>query len=301
MKPNESGWTKKYVTLGRYRMAYNEFGTGDPIVFLHGNPVSSYLWRNIAPGLSRLGRCIVPDLIGMGDSDKLRDTGPQSYRFDEQRGFLDEFLAKLGVDDRVVLVLHDWGSALGFHWAARQQHALQGIVYMEAIVCPMRMDEWPARKIFEAIRGPDGEEIILEKNVFIESILPRSIIRSLSAEEMDEYRRPFRTPGEGRRPTLTWPREMPLDGEPRDVVEIVADYANWLASSTVPKLFINAEPGAILTGRMREFCRTFPNQQETTVRGIHFIQEDSPQEITAALQDWIGELRGLPAATPVKS
>lgn len=284
------GWSKNHLEVRGHKMAYVELGAGDSIVFLHGNPTSSYLWRNIAPNLADLGRCVVPDLIGMGDSEKLRGaSGPDSYRFADHREFLDEFLDKLEVRDRVVLVLHDWGSALGFDWARRNRGSVKGIVYMEAIVSAMRMAEWPASRIFEGLRGPDGESMILDKNVFIESVLPKSIMRELTPGELDEYRRPFLEPGEGRRPTLSWPRQMPLDGEPADVVDIVSDYATWLASSTVPKLFINAEPGAILTGRMRQFCRTWPNQREITVNGIHFIQEDSPKEISEAIRDWLPE------------
>lgn len=285
-------WTKrkKYVKVKGQSMAYVELGAGDPIVLLHGNPTSSFLWREIAPQLADFGRVIVPDLIGMGDSDKLADTGRSAYRFVDHREYLDGLLEALQVSKRVVFVVHDWGSALGFDWAHRHPEAVKGIVYMEAVVCSMTLEEWPSRKIFEAMRSDDGEEMVLEKNVFVEKILPRSIARELSAEELDEYRRPFAEPGEGRRPTLTWPREMPLNGEPADVVEIVDGYSAWLAASPIPKLFINAEPGAILTGRMRDVCRRFPNQREVTVNGIHFIQEDSPGEIAAAIRDWLPTL-----------
>lgn len=286
-----SEWTKKSVTVHGSEMAYVDIGSGDPIVFLHGNPTSSFLWRNIAPQVADLGRCIVPDLIGMGDSAKLRESGPDSYRFVDHRRFLDGFLDELGLTDKIVFVVHDWGSALGFDWARRHPTAVRGLAYMESIVSPMRMDEWSARRIFEGMRSPDGERLVLEKNVFVEVILPKSIQRTLSAAEMDEYRRPFATPGDDRRPTLTWPREMPLDGEPADMVRIVSDYSEWLSTSDVPKLFVSAEPGAILTGRMRELCRTWPNQQEVTVNGIHFIQEDSPDEISSALHAWLSTLR----------
>jgi haloalkane dehalogenase len=274
------------------RMAYVEEGTGDPIVFLHGNPTSSYLWRNVMPHVSDLGRCVAPDLIGMGDSDKLEPSGPERYRFVEHRRYLDAFLEAVGVSDDVTFVVHDWGSALGFDWANRHRDAVKGLVYMEAIVQPVPWDAWPdgARGIFEAIRSPAGEEIILEKNVFVERILPISIIRDLSDEEMNEYRRPYLEPGEGRRPTLTWPREIPLDGEPEDVAAIVSGYSSWLAGSEVPKLFVNAEPGSILTGPQRDYCRTWPNQEEVSVAGIHFIQEDSPDEIGAAIRTWLAQI-----------
>lgn len=280
---------KVYATVNGKKMAYVELGIGDPILCLHGNPTSSFLWRNIALKLQDAGRVIVPDLIGMGDSDKLAATGRSAYRFVDHREYLDGFLDTLGISN-AVLVLHDWGSALGFDWARRNQDRVTGLVYMEAIVCSMSLEEWPPRKIFESLRSDDGEAMVLEQNVFVEKILPRSILRELTEAEMNEYRRPFAKPGETRRPTLTWPREVPLSGEPDDVVNIVDTYSRWLQISDVPKLFINAEPGAILTGRMREVARTFPNQTEETVAGIHFIQEDSPVEIADALRRWLSKL-----------
>ena len=270
-------------------MAYIEVGSGDPIVFLHGNPTSSYLWRNVMPHLEGLGRLIAPDLIGMGDSAKLPDSGPGRYTFAEHRRYLDALLAALAVDAGVTLVVHDWGSALGFDWANRHRDAIKGIAYMEAIVRPITWDDWPAasRGVFEGFRSPAGEQMVLDNNVFVERVLPGSVLRGLTEEEMDVYRRPFLVPGEDRRPTLTWPRQIPIDNEPAEVAAVVAGYADWLAArGTVPKLFVNAEPGAILTGRQREFCRTWPNQTEVTVAGSHFIQEDSPDEIGAAIADW---------------
>ncbi len=267
-------------------MAYIDVGEGDPIVFLHGNPTSSYLWRNVIPHVADLGRCIVPDLIGMGDSDKVHDL---EYRFIDHRRYLDAFLESVGVEDAVTLVVHDWGSALGFDWANRHRDAVAGIAYMEAIVSPVAWSDWPelSKPIFQAMRSSSGEEIVLEKNVFVERILPASVVRDLSDNEMDEYRRPFQNPGEDRRPTLTWPREIPIDGEPADVAVIVDDYGRWLSESDVPKLFIDADPGAILVGPAREFCRGWPNQTEVSVAGTHFIQEDSPDEIGEALRRWI--------------
>ena len=278
---------QKVEVLGK-QMAYVEIGEGDPIVFLHGNPTSSYLWRNIMPLLADQGRCIAPDLIGMGDSDKLTDSGPQRYRFVEHRKYLDALLDVLGVKERVTLVIHDWGSALGFDWAQRHRQAVIGIAYMEAIVRPMSWSEWPdaIRELFRAFRSDAGEEIVLQKNVFVERVLPGSVLRGLTEPEMEVYRAPFLHPGEDRRPTLTWPRQIPLDGEPADVSAIVAGYSEWLRSSPVPKLFINAEPGAILVEGMREFCRSWPNQTEITVAGSHFIQEDSPTEIGEAIAAW---------------
>jgi haloalkane dehalogenase len=270
-------------------MAYVDVGEGDPIVFLHGNPTSSYLWRNVIPHLEGLGRCLAPDLIGMGDSEKLEPSGPDRYRFVEHREFLDAFLEAVGVRENVHLVVHDWGSVLGFDWAHRHPQAVVGIAYMEAIVKPLAWAEWPeaARKVFEGFRSPAGEAMVLEQNVFVERVLPGSILRKLTDAEMDVYRGPFLEPGESRRPTLTWPRQIPLDGEPADVTEIVRRYGEWLQEAPVPKLFVNAEPGAILTGSQREFCRSWPNQTEVTVKGNHFVQEDSPDEIGQAIREWM--------------
>ncbi len=287
-------WTeKKHVEVLGRKMACVETGEGEPVVFLHGNPTSSYLWRGVIPHLASLGRCIAPDLIGMGDSDKLEDSGPGSYRFIEHRRYLDALLEVLGVTERVTLVTHDWGSALGFDWANRHRDAVKGLAYMEAIVKPLTWAQWPeaSRRVFQGFRSESGESMILEKNVFVERVLPGSIRRELREEEMAEYRRPFGEPGEGRRPTLTWPREIPIEGEPADVTEIVGSYAAWLSKSPLPKLFVNAEPGAILVGEQREFCRTWPNQTELTVPGIHFIQEDSPDEIGDAIAGWLGTLQ----------
>jgi haloalkane dehalogenase len=289
----EERYEKKKVEANGSEMAYVEVGSGDPIVFLHGNPTSSYLWRNVMPHLEGSGRCIAPDLIGQGDSQKLRDSGPERYRFVEHRAYLDELLATLGVREDVTFVVHDWGSALGFDWANRHRGAVKGIAYMEAIVRPFASwDEWPemARGVFQGFRSPAGEEMVLEKNLFVERVLPSSVLRGLGEPEMQVYRRPFRQPGEDRRPTLTWPRQIPIGGEPADVTEIVRDYSEWLSGCDVPKLFVNADPGAILTGAVREFCRSWPNQTEVTVRGIHFIQEDSPDEIGRAVADWLAEL-----------
>jgi haloalkane dehalogenase len=282
-------YAKRRVTVLGRSMAYVETGRGEPIVLLHGNPTSSYLWRNVIPHLEGLGRCIAPDLIGMGDSEKLAPSGPDRYRFVEHRAHLDAFLDAVGVERRVTFVLHDWGSALGFDWANRHRDAVAGLAYMEAIVRPVTWADWPerARGVFQAFRSPAGDTMILEQNLFIERVLPGSIIRKLTDAEMDVYRRPFREPGEARRPTLTWPRQIPIEGEPADVTAIVQAYAEWLPKAPVPKLFVNADPGAILIGAQREFCRTWANQREVTVRGSHFIQEDSPDEIGGAVADWM--------------
>ena len=281
-------YTKKKTQVLGKTMAYVDEGEGDPIVFLHGNPTSSYLWRNVMPHLEGRGRLIAPDLIGMGDSDKLDDSGPDSYRFVEHRKYLDALLEQIGVDSNITFVIHDWGSALGFDWANRHRDAVKGIAYMEGIVMPVTWDEWPevVRPVFQGFRSPAGEEMVLEQNLFIEAVLPGAIARKFE-EEMNEYRRPFTEPGEGRRPTLTWPRQIPIEGEPADVVEIVKAYGAWLKGSDIPKLFIDAEPGAILTGSARVFARSFPNQKEVQVKGVHFVQEDSPDEIGQAIAEWL--------------
>ena len=289
---NAAPLEKRYIDVNGRRMAYAEAGSGDPIVFQHGNPTSSYLWRNVMPALAGAGRCIAVDLIGMGDSDKLPDSGPDRYNYFEHRDFLFAAWEALGIQDRVTLVVHDWGSALGFDWAMQHADRVRGIAYMEGIVKPLLWSEWPenARDIFQAFRSEAGDTIVLEKNVFVERVLPSSILRELSAEEMQEYRRPFLEAGEARRPTLTWPRQIPFDGEPKAVHDVVAAYSEWLHESTVPKLFVNADPGSILVGPQREFCRTFKNQTEVTVSGLHFIQEDSPAEIAAAIGGWLEKL-----------
>lgn len=284
---------KRRTTVNGLEMAYVEVGEGDPIVFLHGNPTSSYLWRDVIPAFEGLGRCIAPDLIGMGDSQKLPDPGPDSYRFVEHRTYLDGLLEALGVVSNVTFVLHDWGAALGLDWANRHRDAVRAIAYMEGVVAPYpSWDDFAegAVGIFQGFRSPRGEEMVLERNLFVEAVLPGSILRDLSDEEMEVYRAPFREPGEDRRPTLTWPRQIPIEGEPADVLAIVEDYGAWMATSNVPKFFVNAEPGAIVTGAVRERVRRWPNQREITVPGVHFIQEDSGEQIGRAIAEW---LRGL--------
>ena len=279
---------KKEIIVKGKTMSYVEMGEGDPIIFQHGNPTSSYLWRNVMPHLQDQGRCIAIDLIGMGDSDKLDNPDASSYTFVQHRDYLDGALEALGVECDVTLVIHDWGSALGFDWANRHRDAVKGVAYMEGIVRPVSWQEWPeaARGVFQGFRSSAGEEMVLDKNTFVERVLPGSILRDLTEEEMAVYRRPFQNNGEDRRPTLTWPRQIPIDGTPLDVVEIVQAYADWLTEADLPKLFINAEPGAILIGAQREFCRSWPNQTEVTVSGNHFLQEDSPHEIGQTIAEW---------------
>ena len=285
---------KKKITINNKTMSYIDEGEGDAIIFQHGNPTSSYLWRNVMPHLEGQGRLIACDLIGMGDSEKLTNSGPDSYNYFEHRDFLFTLLEELNIGKQVVFVIHDWGSALGFDWSFQNQDRVQGIAYMEGIVKPVTWDEWPenATKVFQGFRSEAGESMVLDKNIFVERVLPSSIMRELLEEEMDEYRRPFLNPGEDRRPTLSWPRQIPIQGEPKEVVEVVENYSKWLSSSDLPKLFINADPGSILTGKQREFCRSWPNQEEVTVKGTHFMQEDSPDEIGKAVSRFVSKLRG---------
>ncbi len=281
---------KRKIAVKGKTMSLVEMGAGDPVVFQHGNPTSSYLWRNIMPRLADQGRCIALDLIGMGDSDKLDDSGPGRYTLLEHREYFDAALEQLGIGDNITFVVHDWGSALGFDWARRHPGRVKGIAYMEAIVRPVASwDDWPeaARRVFQGFRSPAGEEMVLEKNIFVERVLPGSVLRRLADQEMEVYRRPFLQAGEDRRPTLTWPRQIPIAGEPAEVAEIVRNYADWLSESDLPKLFVNAAPGAILTGAQREFCRSWPAQEEVTVPGNHFLQEDSPDEIAQAISAWL--------------
>lgn len=279
---------KRHAEVHGRRMTYVEMGDGDPIVFLHGNPTSSYLWRNVMPHLAELGRCIAPDLIGCGDSDKLPDSGPDRYHYAEHVEHVDGFLEAVGATSDVTLVVHDWGSAYGFDWARRHPDAVVGIALMEAIVMPMTWDQWPdgAQDIFRSFRSEQGEELCLEQNLFVEAVLPSAVLRTLSDEEMEEYRRPFAEPGEARRPTLSWPRDVPIGGEPSEVAERVDAYGRWLARSEVPKLLVDADPGAILIDDQEAFVRSWPSLDEVTVRGSHFVQEDSPHEIGRALAGW---------------
>ncbi len=285
---------KAFAQIMDRRMAYIDMGEGDTsIVFQHGNPTSSYLWRNVMPHCEGLGRLVACDLIGMGDSDKLPNSGPGRYTYAEQREYLFALWDKLALGSRVVLVIHDWGSALCFEWARKNPDRVAGIAYMEAIVTPVTWADWPenARRAFQGFRSGGGEDMVLAKNVFVERVLPGSVLRKMSEEEMAEYRRPFADLGEDRRPTLTWPRQIPIEGQPADVAAVVEDYSAWLARSDVPKLFINAEPGSILVGRQREVCRAWPNQTEVTVKGLHFVQEDSPDEIGRAVAGFVRGLR----------
>jgi len=286
----EQPLTKKTVDVLGVRMAYHERGEGRPVLFLHGNPTSSYLWRDVIPEVEGLGRLIAPDLIGMGDSSKLPSPGPDTYRYMTHRKYLWAFIdAVVGPAESLVLVVHDWGSALGFDWANHHRGRVRGIAYMEGLVRPIAAwSEWSASAtpIFQGFRSDRGEEMILDRNMFVERVLPGSVLRKLTEAEMTEYRRPFLA-REDRWPTLTWPREIPIAGEPADVVQIAAEYAQWMAESDIPKLFVNAEPGAILIGSLRDFCRSWKNQTEVTVPGSHFIQEDSGPAIGRAVADWM--------------
>jgi haloalkane dehalogenase len=282
----------RYAAVHGVRMAYREAGAGDPIVFLHGNPTSSYLWRDILDPVAHLGRCVAPDLVGMGASDKLADSGPGSYRFVEHRRYLDGLLDQLNITERLVLVGHDWGGVLAFDWARRHPGAVRGVAYLETLVGPVSWagENAPDPDLFEPLRSPAGERLVLEENVFVEKVLPAGTSRRLTSEEMDAYRAPYREPGESRRPTLTWPREIPIDGSPADVTGIVTANAAWMAATPVPKLFINGDPGALLTGPLRDQCRRWPCQTEVTVPGLHFLPEDAPTEIADALVRWLTTL-----------
>jgi haloalkane dehalogenase len=286
----EQALIKKTVDVLGSQMAYHERGQGAPVLLLHGNPTSSYLWRDVLPELEGRGRLIAPDLIGMGDSAKLQNPGPDTYRFVTHRKYLAGFIdAVVGPAQSVTLVVHDWGSALGFDWANHHRDRVRGIAYMEGLPRPFAgWEEWSktATPIFQGFRSDKGEQMILDRNVFVERVLPGSILRKLSEAEMTEYRKPFLA-REDRWPTLTWPRQIPIAGEPADVVQIASDYSKWMAENDIPKLFVNAEPGAILIGPVREFCRTWKNQTEVTVPGVHFIQEDSGPAIGKAVAAWM--------------
>ena len=287
---SEFKYIKKYLEVYGKRMAFVNEGEGDPTVFLHGNPTSSYLWRNIMPYAEGSGRVIAPDLIGMGDSEKLDNPGTNSYTFQEHAKYLYKLFEKLDLNN-VNLVVHDWGSALGFNWTRLNPSKVKSIIYMEAITSPIESwEDWPenARNIFQAFRSGAGEELVLEKNMFVERILAGD--GALSEEEMKVYLKPFKNPGEDRRPTLTWPRQIPIAGEPEDVVKIASDYEKFLSSSNIPKLFINADPGSILVGKQREKARLWPNQKEVTVKGGHFIQEISPNEIGEHIKEFLSSL-----------
>ena len=287
-------YERKLITIKGRQMAYVDEGQGDAIVFQHGNPTSSYLWRNIMPQCEGLGRLIACDLIGMGESEKLENSGADCYTYAEPRDYLFDLWDQIGVGDNVIFVIHDWGSALGFDWSNQHRARVKGLAYMEAVVKTLNWSYFPAlgRKVFQGFRSEAGESMILDKNMFVERVLPGAVIRDMTEAEMNEYRKPYLAEGEDRRPTLTWPRQIPIEGEPENVCRIVDDYGAWLAQSDVPKLFINAAPGSILTGEQREFCRTWPNQTEITVNGIHFVQEDSPDEIGHAVAEFVKGIRG---------
>jgi haloalkane dehalogenase len=270
---------RKYISVLDTQMAYVDVGSGDPIVFLHGNPTPSFLWRTIIPYLLPFGRCLAPDYVGMGNSGAAPDG---QYRFVNHQRYLDEWFEAVGASRNVILIVHDWGSALGFSWAQRHPERVKAIVYMEGIVRPFRpWDEWPdaTRAFFQAQRTPAGEDLILQKNLFIEYLLP---LRNIPPEVIEVYRRPFRIPGLTRLPMLAWTRDLPIGGEPEDVVRIVDSYSRWLSSSRVPKLFIDAEPAGFLIGAQREFCRGWPNQRTITVQGAHFVQEEAPHAVGEA-------------------
>jgi haloalkane dehalogenase len=290
----ELRYAKKKVSVLGHQMAYIETGTGRPVVFLHGNPTSSYLWRNVIPHVEPHGRCIAPDLIGMGDSDKLpptREDGRDGrYRFVEQRRYLEGFLDAIGVNEDIVLVIHDWGSALGFDFARRHPERVAGIVYMESMLREPKWSELVGGgvRFFRAMRSDAGEAQILKKNIFIENVLPQNVMRGLTDEEMGHYRAPYLAAGEDRRPMLTWAREKPFDADPADTHEVLSAVGKWLPQSAdVPKLWIDVSEGVLIVGEHRDFAAGFPNQQSVRVQGRHFVQEDSPDEIGHAIAEWL--------------
>ena len=288
----ESSWAakKKKVQVRGLDMAYYEVGTGDPIVFLHGNPTSSYLWRNIIPHVQHLGRCIAPDLIGMGDSDPLPNSAEGVYKFSTHRDYIFEMLVAIGVREKVTLVIHDWGSGIGLSYAQRFPERVRGIAYMEAILNPSSLPPIPEPEsgLFNIFRSAQGEEAVLQNNIFIEQILIGGLGYYLTEEDKAEYRRPFLQPGEGRRPTLEWPRELPRGGNPADTVQLVTSYSDWFAASDVPKLFVRVNPGALISaGPLLEYVRSFKNQKEVSVFGSHYVQEISPDAIGRALSEWM--------------
>ena len=278
---------RKRISVLDTNMAYVDVGEGDPIVFLHGNPTPSYLWRHIIPYLLPYGRCLAPDYVGMGNSGAAPSG---SYRFVDHQRYLDAWFGNMDLNKNVILVVHDWGSALGFYWAQRHPDRVKAIVYMEGIVRPfLSWDEWPevTRAFFKAQRTPEGEDLILQKNLFIEYLLP---LRHISKEAMEVYRRHYRNPGPTRQPMLTWTRELPIEGQPEDVVQIVDSYAKWLSKSPIPKLFIDAEPAGFLIGAQREFCRAWPNQETVIVKGSHFLQEEAPAEVGEATARFVSKV-----------
>jgi len=285
---NKNEHLKSKILVNNKKISYVEMGSGETMLFLHGNPTSSYLWRNIMPYFFDIKRCIAPDLIGMGDSEKLDSNNVGDYNFFTHQKWLNDILESLNLGNNIILVVHDWGSALGFDWAFRNIDRIAGIVYMEGIVRELNWDDWDQKSapLFKAFRSEAGENMIIEKNIFVERVLPGSVLRGLTEEEMNIYRRPFLNK-EDRRPTLDWPNQIPIEGSPKDVVEVVNNYSKFFMKNDTPKLFINADPGAILIGKQREFCRSWPNQSEITVPGSHFIQEDSPDLIGEGILNWL--------------
>jgi len=277
---------RRRVKILDTEISYVDVGNGEPVVFLHGNPTWSYQWRNIIPYLSGNRRCLAPDFVGMGWSGK---SPTKAYRFVDQVRYLDAWFDGLALTKNVTLVGHDWGGPTAFYRARRFPDQIKAIAYFEAIVLSRRWADYSGgRDIrFRRLRSPEGERLVLDENFFVETSLPGGTMRKLSDEEMAAYRAPYRD-RERRLPTLVWPRELPIEGEPADVVAIVDKNAEWLsASANLPMLFINGEPGASISGRAREYCRSLPNQREVTVKGLHHLQDDSPNEIGAALREFV--------------
>ena len=288
---------KHFQLINGVNIAYVDTGKGDPIIFLHGNPASSYIWRNIIPYVQGLGRCIAPDLPGMGDSQKLPHK--EDYTFANNEKYLDELFQSIGVTHNILFVVHDWGSVLAFDWARKHPESVKGIVYMESLTRPRSWEEVPgvARETFMKLRSEQGEEMVLHQNSFIEFNLPKTVLRPLSAEEMDQYRRPFKEEGESRRPMLSWARQLPLGGKPANIIKVVNDNSEWLSTNDIPKLFREAVPGT-LSQEEKEACKKWPNQVHITVPGHHNLQEDSPKEIGTAISVWLQTLNALSLTKP---
>lgn len=278
-------YASHWVEVPGARMHYVEAGSGEPVVFLHGNPTSAYLWRNVIPHVAAHARCIAPDLVGMGRSDK-----PASgYRFFDHYAWFTAFLERMGLE-RVTLVGHDWGSALALHLLAEEPGRVRALALLEAILAPARWADFPARFRlgFRLMRMPVvGWVIVSVLNGFVEQVLPRAVLRPLSRAEMEHYRAPFPTVA-SRLALRQWPREIPIEGRPGDVALAVAAYNRALQASPVPKLLLHAHPGGIIREREVAWCRAqLPNLETVDVgAGIHYLQEDNPHGIGEAIADW---------------
>jgi haloalkane dehalogenase len=288
--PGENGHrTRRIEVLGK-SMAYQEIGTGSPIVFVHGNPGSSYSWRNVLPSVTELGRCLVVDLMGMGDSEKLGEV-PEAYSFEQHSKYLEAFLEVTRAVDDVTLVLHDVGSMLGFEWARRHPEAVKAIAYIDPITEPVDSSDldpvhW---QTLEALRSPTGGSWLLSTKDAVDTLLKATVSRPLDDETLREYRRSL-SPGVSRLPVLAWYRQLPIDGEPHEMVAQVERYAAWMAQTRFPKLRIDANPGGFLAVRNGVNGSGWHNERMVTVAGGGMVLEDSPAAVGNALADWLESL-----------